>query len=159
MVEIYSYDIATHEQFARAQQEIEAFRRQYHIAPSEAKGVAVQTKVLDFVPKHGAVVLLMQSYQRKLWARFMLPPGYYTQRATSPYIAPSLGSREKQDADIKRLQLYVRKRAAKPFGREEEEQGETDEAAILVELLEKGVKETNEMIDFVISRMHQFIQA
>ncbi len=66
MVEIYSYDITTHERYAHDQQEVEAFRKQYHLPPAGARHVAVQTKILDFVPKHSAIVLLMQTYQRKL---------------------------------------------------------------------------------------------
>ncbi len=42
-------------------------------------------------------------------------------------------------------------------GRDEEEL--MDEGEVLIELLQKGVKETNQMVDFVIARMHQFVQA
>src|SRR5690242_14790874 len=100
MVEIYSYDITTHERYAHDQQEVEAFRKQYHLPPSGAGLVAVQTKVLDFVPKHPAIVLLMQTYQRKMWARFAIPKNYYLQRFSSSYVAPSLGAKERQDADV-----------------------------------------------------------
>lgn len=175
MVEIYSYDITTHERFARDQQEIEAFRKQYHIPPSRAGIVAVQTKVLDFIPKHSAVSLLLQTYQRKMWARFMIPPNYYTQRFSSSYVAPSLGTAEKLDADVFRLEAYLKKRTRGRFvkRRDEEEKGRDEpernkkyeeeemieEGVTLITLLEDGVKETNQMVDFVIARMHQFIQA
>ncbi len=169
MVEIYSYDITTHERFARDQQEVEAFRKQYHIPPSGAKMVAVQTRVLDFIPKHPALVLLMQTYQRKMWARFMIPKNYYTQRFSSSYIAPSLGSTEKQDADIHKIQAFLknqtRGRKIRPkeerVASEERNRDEQlmDEGDTIVEMMEKGIKETNEMIDFIISRMHQFVQA
>lgn len=172
MVEIYSYDIATHERFARDQQEVEAFRKQYHLPPSGAKLVAVQTKILDFVPKHPAIALLMQTYQQKMWARFMIPKNYYLQRFASSYVAPSLGSHDRQDADIHRIEAflkrktagrYVKRREEKEEREREGEKGEEEEmieeGEALMNLLEKGVKETNEMIDFVFSRMHQFVQA
>jgi hypothetical protein len=177
MVEIYSYDITTHERFARDQQEVEAFRRQYHLPPSGARIVAVQTKILDFVPKHPAIVLLMQTYQRKIWARFMIPKNYYLQRFASSYVAPSLGPREKQDADIHRLEAYLNHKTHGRYkkekeereegrgGEEEKEKGDEEEAALLdegkalIHLLEKGVKETNQLVDYVIARMHQFVQA
>jgi hypothetical protein len=171
MVEIYSYDITTHERFARDQQEIEAFRKQYHIPPSRAKLIAVQTRVLDFIPKQPAVALLMQTYQRKMWARFMIPKNYYTQRFTSSYVAPSLGTTEKQDADIHKIQAFIKNQTRGRLVRRKEERGDQgerersrdeelmDEGETLIEMMEKGVKETNEMIDFVIARMHQFVQA
>jgi Family of unknown function (DUF5399) len=174
MVEIYSYDITTHERFARDQQQVEAFRKQYHIPPSGARQVAVQTTVLDFIPKHPAIVLLMQTYQQKIWARFEIPRNYYLQRFAASYVAPSLGTKEKQDADIHRLEAYLKRKTRGRFvrrqEREEKEQKEQqrgnqeeeaiiEEGEVLIQLLEKGVKETNEMIDYIFARMHQFIQA
>lgn len=172
MVEIYSYDITTHERFARDQQEIEAFRKQYHLPPSGARLVAVQTSVLDFVPKHSAIVLLMQTYQRKLWARFMIPKNYYLQRFSSSYVAPSLGSNEKQDADIHRLEAFLKHKTHGKWERKTEDvRGERTtqissedqilihEGETLMNMLEVGVKQTNEMVDYVFARMHQFVQA
>jgi hypothetical protein len=175
MVEIYSYDITAHERFAHDQQEIEAFRKQYHLPPGGARIVAIQTKILDFVPKHPAIVLLMQTYQRKMWARFMIPKNYYMQRFASSYVAPSLGGKERQEADIHRLETYIKRRTRGRFDRKEHERQEKEgekerepeseeEAMIregekLINLLEKGVKETNDMVDYVVARMHQFVQA
>ena len=175
MVEIYSYDISTHERFARDQQDIEAFRKQYHIPPGGTRVVAVQTRILDFVPKHPAIALLMQTYQRKMWARFMIPKNYYLQRFASSYVAPSLGAKEKQEADIHRLEAYLKRKTQGRFvrkrqerekerenrqGRENKEEEEMiEEGEALINMLEKGVKETNEMIDYVFARMHQFVQA
>lgn len=180
MVEIYSYEVTTHERFARDQQEIEAFRKQYHMPPSRAGIVAVQTKILDFVPKHPAIVLLMQTYQRKMWARFMIPKNYYLQRFASSYVAPSLGSKERQEADMHKLEAYIKRKTRGRFDRKQrdeqrqQEQGQDqkrqergtlaeeeimEEGEALINLLEHGVKETNEMIDYVIARMHQFVQA
>jgi Family of unknown function (DUF5399) len=174
MVEIYSYEVTAHERFARDQQEVEAFRKQYHLPPSRAGVVAVQTKILDFVPKHPAVVLLMQTYQRKMWARFSIPKNYYLQRFASSYVAPSLGSSERQDADVHKLEAYMKRKTRGRFDRkkrdQEKEEGNQqrgssseeeviEEGEALIRLLENGVKETNEMIDYVIARMHQFVQA
>ncbi len=173
MVEIYSYDITTSERFARDQQQVEAFRRQYHIPPSGARQVAVQTTILDFIPKHPAIALLMQTYQRKIWARFMIPKNYYMQRFASSYVAPSLGTQEKQEADIHRLEAYLKRKTHGRFVRrkEREEKGDeerrehteeeemVEEGETLITLLEIGVKETNDLIDYIVARMHQFIQA
>jgi hypothetical protein len=172
MVEIYSYEITTHERFARDQQEIEAFRKQYHIPPSSAGIVAIQTKILDFVPKHPALVLLMQTYQRKNWARFTIPQNYYLQRFTSSYIAPSLGSRDKQDADVYKIEGYVKQKTRRRLDRKQKEQqgrqqsqsGDDEEEIVqegeaLIKMLKHGVKETNGMIDYIVARMYQFIQA
>jgi len=165
MVEIYSYDITTHERFARDQQEIEAFRQQYHVPPSGARLIAIQTKVLDFIPKHTAIALLFQIYQKKTWARFAIPKNFHNQRFLSSYVAPSLGSKEKQDADIHKVEAILKRlgkdRRGKQQQQDDESEGDeaSEEGELIIQLLEKGVKETNEMVDYVIARMHQFIQA
>ena len=169
MVEIYSYDITTHERFARDQQEVEAFRKQYHIPLSGVQVMAAQTRVLDFIPKHPALAMLLETYQQKMWARFMIPKNYYTQRFSSSYVAPSLGATEKQEADVHKIHAFIKNQTRGRKVRPKEERKETgvknrdedlsDEGGSIVEMMEKGVKETNEMVDFVISRMHQFVQA
>jgi hypothetical protein len=173
MVEIFSYDITHHEQYARDQLAVEAFRKQYHLPPAGARHVAVQTKILDFVPKYPAIDLLMKPYQRKMWAGFCFPKNYYLQRFASSYVAPSLGTNEKQLADIHRLEGYLRQQTQGRILRkspreareeqEEEEQNEeeqmSDECEKLVNLLEKGIRETNQMVDYIFARMHQFVQA
>lgn len=171
MVEIYSYDVTTHERFARDQQEVEAFRLQYHVPPSGTRLFAMQGTVLDFIPKHSAVSLLFQTFQRKTWSRFGIPKNFHNQRYLSSYVAPSMGSRERQDADIERIKAYIKQ---KTHGRiplkekkeedqrrrqQSEEEEMVEEGELIIALLEKGVKETNEMVEYIIARMHQFIQA
>lgn len=167
MVEIYSYDVTSHERFAKDQEEIEAFRKQYHVPPSGAGIIAIQTKILDFVPKHSAIVLLMQTFQRKMWAGLKFPKNFHLQRFRSSHVAPSLGSSEKQTADVKRLEAYLKQKTNGRFVRKEkkdqenqpEDQEIIEEGETLINLLEKGVLETNEMVDYAYGRMHQFVQA
>jgi hypothetical protein len=180
MVEIYNIDISSHEQFARTQAEVEAFKSQYYTPSTGIRFFDVQTKILDFVPKHPAVELLMQTFVRSPWARFLLPPNYYNQRFFSSYVAPSLGSAQKQTADIQRITGYLNQRTENRYEqerdkrrekRQNQDQGQEDqrqeseeekmskEGDALIELLEDGVKKTNEMVDFISSRIHQFIQA
>lgn len=169
MVEIYNIDIATHERFARDTQAIEAFRKQYHIPSSGQRAVSLQTTILDFIPKPPALTLLLQLYQKKNWALFAIPKNFHTQRFLTSYIAPSLGASEKQDADVQKIRAFLKQKAPSAVKRREDKQEEkrdehdeeeeiVDEGETIVSLLEKGIKETNSMIDFVISRMHQFVQ-
>lgn len=164
MVEIYNIDIGSHERFARDQKEIEAFQRQYHISPSQTGLIAAQTKVLDFIPKHNAVDLLLRTFQRTSWARFSVPKNFHMQRLLSSYVAPSLGSQEAQRAALMRiLNLLDKERGKKQQDSSEEEEEEDssfeEEAETLVELIEKGIIWVNEEVDFVLARMRQFIQA
>jgi len=156
MVEIYSYDSTTHERFARDQQEIAAFRMQYHVPPGGARFIANQAQVLDFIPKYPAVSLLFQTHQRKTWARFAIPQNFHKQRFWSSFVAPSLGNIQKQTADMQRLEAFLHKKEREDKG----EDGEMkEEGELLVHFLKTGVIETNEMIEYIIGRMHQFIQA
>ena len=171
MVEIYNIDVTSHERFARDQQEIEAFKQQFHLPTTSTRFFDVQTKVLDFVPKQPAVDLLMQTFMRSSWARFGLPERYHAQRFFSSHVAPSLGSQEKQTADIERVRAFLNKETRERFDKErderrhregdahDEEEELCDEGDALIELLDKGIRETNEMVDFVSARVKQFIQA
>lgn len=179
MVEVYNDPtwIVWHERFARDQKDIEAFRKQYHIPPSGERIIAVQTKILDFIPKYPAISLLLESYVRKSWARFSIPENYYNQRIFTSHFAPSLGPAEKQEADIAKLENYVREQtkrftinlleerkkkdqqAQEDNEEEEEEDSLIQEARAIAVMLQKGIKETNEMVDFVKARMYQFVQA
>lgn len=169
MVEIYNYDITTHERFAKDQQDIEAFRKQYHIPAAQAKIIDEQTRILDFVPKHPAIVLLMQTYQHKIWARFVIPQDFYSQRTPSNYIAPSLGSVEKQDADIYKLKAFVKSqtRGKRVLPKEDRkgvvgirnrEEQLLDESDSIIKMLDDGVKLSNKMVDEIIGKVYQFIQ-
>lgn len=176
MVEIYNLDISSHEEFARSKQEMEAFKSQYHTPATGVRFFDVQTKILDFVPKHQAIDLLMQTFCRSSWARFSLPLKYSGQRFFTSYVAPSLGSAQKQNADVQRIISYLNQKTGNRYEQEREtrrnkdkqkslheekneEEEMNEEGDALIELLEKGIKETNEMIDFVSARIHQFIQA
>ncbi len=172
MVEIYNIDVTTHERFARDQLAVEAFRKQYHVPSTGERTIAIQTKILDYVPKHPAISLLLQVYQKKTWALFGVPKNFYEQRFTSSYIAPSLGSQDKLNADIQKIHGFVKQKTAGRVREKEERQRDEreqkkkseeeeifEEGEIISELLEKGVKETNAMVDFVIAKMHQFVAA
>lgn len=171
MVELYNIDIATHERFARDQQAIEAFRKQYHISPTGPRTISLQTTILDFIPKPPALTLLLQLYQKKNWALFSVPKNFYTQaRPITSYIVPSLGSSEKQDADVQKIRALLKQKAPHAVQRreqqdqkqeqkrEETEEEIVEEGEIIIALLEKGIKETNNMVDYIISRMNQFVQ-
>lgn len=162
MPELFNIDIATHDTYARAQEEVRAFKEQYHLPASGTRYIAIQSKVLDFIPKYPAATLLLQTFIKKSWARFAIPKNYHNQRFLSSYIAPSLGPREKQDADIAKIENVLKRKKRERDGQqnqEEEDRHFEEEAEALIRLLEEGVKETNLMVDFVISRMYQFVQA
>lgn len=149
MVEIYNYDV--HDRYAKDQELVESFVKQYQLPPSRAGVVAIQTKVLDFIPKHSAIALLMQTHQKKTWAGFEPPPNFYMQRFSSSYVAPSLGSYEKQDADIHKVESFLKSRV--------EEQSVFEQGESIIQLLDFGIKRTNQEIDYIFSRIHQFVQA
>lgn len=142
---MYNIGIGAHDRYASDQQAVSEFRKQYHMPVSDTNFMSGQTKVLDLVPKHPAVSLLMQTYRKKTWARFRVPHDFHSQRFASRYIAPSLGPPEKQDADIRRINAAIK-------------DNPDDTSGEILNGMLSQVKETNEMIDYVQSRMKQFIQ-
>ncbi|MEZ5314963.1 MAG: DUF5399 family protein [Chlamydiales bacterium] len=164
MVKIYNYDIHAHERFARDQEEVEAFYKQYHLPISQSYLVAKQTSILDLIPKLSAIVRLMETYRKKTWAGFNIPENYYSQRlAASPYLAPSLGTPEKQIADINKIRTFLNTQAeSRLSNKQKETQTSQDvlnqEGEAIIHMIE-GIKQVNDMINFVITRMCQFVQA
>lgn len=170
MAEISNYDTSVHERFARDQQEIEAFQRQYQVLPEQARGVAVQTQVVNAVPNYPEWAQLLQVYQRKRWAYFVMPLHYTSQRVLSPYIAPSFGPVERQNAEIGKIEAFVKKKTegkkvrrkeerAKDDSQKNSEEALLDEGDALIEMIRRGIKEPNEMVTYILSRMLQFVQA
>lgn len=148
MTEIHSLGTGASERFARDKQAVEAFRQQYHdVRPSD---IARQTTNLSFVPTYSALALLMGTHQNKMWARMTVPEGYFEQRESSSHIAPSLGSSEKQQADINKLHQIVKEKG--------EEEEKDSEGAVLIQLLE-NIRDNNELVDYIKSRIREFVQA
>lgn len=151
MVEIYNIDISSHEQFARSEKAFETFRRQYHIPRSGERAIAVQTAILDLVPKPSALSSLFGLQQQISWASFPLFKDVGRFRTFSSYLVPSLGAPEKQDADIQRISLIVAQQKEKGDPTAEEE------GQLFIGVLSE-VKETNQMISFIVSQMFRFLQ-
>lgn len=162
-VEIIS--VSDHERYASDKQAVEAFRRDFHIPAAGERAIALQTTILDFIPKHPAIVLLLQIYQKKSWVLFAIPLNYYNQRLISPYIAPSLGTQEKQKADISKILAFVKQKTGWTPEMGEMEGGSREAKIMILEgnriirLLNKGVMETNSLIDLVLEGIYKFIQA
>ncbi|MCH9609328.1 MAG: hypothetical protein S4CHLAM45_08000 [Chlamydiales bacterium] len=167
MVEVFNIGIGQHERYAQDQEMVEKFQEQYHMPPAGARYIAGQTKILDLVPKQPALELLMQTQKRKSWAQFKSPQNFYNQSYASQFIVPSLGPIEKQDADIARIRAILeeegdgQEEGDQPTEEEEgdgqEEGDQPTEGEILLDLL-MTVRDTNEMIDYVHSRIGQFLQ-
>lgn len=149
MVDISSLGIGPSEDYARAAERLKEFYDTYHIPPSAAGIVAIQTVIRDLVPKPSAVELLMGTFKKwKPWPLFELPPDF-VQRSQSRYLFPSLGPREKQEATIERLHAFI-----ETAGPEQAQEGN-----VLINLLQNGTIPIDEMTDSVLADMLRFIPA
>ncbi|EQM62763.1 hypothetical protein H359_0743 [Chlamydia ibidis 10-1398/6] len=143
--------------------------------------VARHAQILDMTPKPSALTTLMQTDKKTHWAFFSPPQNFHKQRCSNPYLAPSLGSPDQQDEDMEKISAYLRVLTRGKFSyrsrvtpllsyrenkdketeEEEEDSEETQllkEGRILLKALDLGIKSSNVMIDYVISRIFQFVQ-
>lgn len=155
MPEIYNITIQDHEQFARAQQAQESFRKQFHVSPSGAGQVAAQVQILTTSPQQSAIEALWQIKSQIRWAKVVVPEDYYAQRSFSPFI---LGPSEKQDRDIQRLEAYMSSIEKSPGLTEEMKREAEEEAKKISTCLDLGIKSTNNLISYALSRRDQFLQ-
>ncbi len=150
MPQISDYDFTAHERYAWGQSQMEAFNKQYHIPPQGAGSVAVQSQALGLVPTHSATDSLMQTYVRKTWSFFLAPFRYFMQRLSSSKVAPSLGSRELLDAEVLKIRSFLKQQNNPKLDGEGE---------AIIQMIDFGIIKTNNDIDYITSRMKQFIQA
>ncbi|EPP35997.1 hypothetical protein CP10881SC42_0588 [Chlamydia avium] len=148
------------------------------------RDVAKHAQILDMTPKPSALSSLMQTNQKTHWAFFSPPENFYKQRFSTPYLAPSLGSPDQQDHDIEKISSYLKvltrgkfsyQSRVTPFlaygdqkeDHEDRKDHETEdleedvlvqEGKILLKAIDLGLKSSNIMIDYVISRIFQFVQ-
>lgn len=154
MVDLYSI----HERYAKDQQEISAFLRQFHVTEVDSPYFASQTKIVDFVPKLLAMTLLLQTAQQGHWAHFTLPAEFFTIRAFGSEIAPSIGTLERIEELKERIEEFVKREKEKREKNQQQQDEEESEEECFLHLL-NCVKEINLDLQYVRKRLRQFIQA
>lgn len=157
MVDLYSI----HERYAKDQQEITAFLRQFHVADVDYPYFASQTKIVDFVPKLLAMTLLLQTTQQGHWARFTLPNEIFTLRFFSSELLPSLGAPERIDElreKVTAIKQRTRDEQQKKRDQESKDEDKDKDEDCFLRLLDY-IKEVNHDLQYVRKRLRQFIQA
>lgn len=158
-------NLDVHQQYAKGQADLEKWSKDYKMAPSQTGGIAGQTKILDLAPKYPALTSLLQTNQRVCWSGVKPPENYFIQKTDSYRIAPSLGSGEKIDANIAKIQEAELTHGVQPQAPEgklpelddlSSSQNLTDGQKLINVNL--SVRDMNELIDYARGRMGQFLQ-
>lgn len=183
MVEIFNYSTSVYEKHSSNTKLVNDFRKEVHMESFSIREVAKHAQILNMNPKPSALSSLMQTNKKTSWAVFSPPENFYKQRFSTPYLVPSLGSPDQQDEDIEKITAYLKiltrgkfkyKSCARSLfssnddfssfeNSEEEAQDEEEdrfiqEGKILLKVLDQGVKASNVMIDYIISKIFQFVQ-
>ncbi len=184
MVEIFNYSTSVYEKHASNNKIVNDFRKEVHMEGVAIRDIAKHAQILDMTPKHSALTTLMQTNQKTHWAMFAPPANFHKQRFSTPYLVPSLGSPDQQDEAMEKITSYLKvltrgkfsfRSSVRPFlahkdsGEQhqqeddsESEDGEENqllqEGKTLLKVLDQGIKSSNVMIDYVISRIFQFVQ-
>lgn len=181
MVEIYNYSASVYENHISSTKIVDAFRKEIQMSASSIRNAAHHTRILDLTPKLPAIVTLLQTDHRTHWAHFSPPKQYFSQRISSSYLVPSLGSPAQQTQDMNKILSYLDILTNGRFSYDDREQQEDDlqeehhdqqnrdeqeepyshtikEGETLLRMLDIGIQQTNLMIDFVIARILQFVQ-
>ena len=143
--------------------------------PWDGKGFVEDLKpiILDLAPKYPAMTLLMQTHQRTTWSNVKPPENFYAQRTDSRFIAVSLGPTEKLDDIVDRInQLEQDLGIEAPTSTKSDDlSADFDPDALELpqsaQSLSSGqtianvviaVRDANDAIDYVDSRVKQFLQ-
>lgn len=180
MVEIFNYSTSVYEKHASNNKIVSDFRKEVHMESLTIRDVAKHAQILDMTPKPSALSSLMQTNKKTDWAFFSPPSNFHKQRFSTPYLAPSLGSPDQQDEDLEKISSYLKvltrgkfsyqSRVNPVFSYKDQEDNPEEEAAdseedvivqegkILLKAIDLGLKSSNILIDYVISRIFQFVQ-
>ncbi|ANH79154.1 DUF5399 family protein [Candidatus Chlamydia sanziniae] len=185
MVEIFNYSASIYEKHAADNRLVNDFRKEVQMEGITVRDIAKHAQILDMTPKPSALIALLQTNQKTHWALFTPPNNFYTQRFSTPYLAPSLGSPDQQDQDIEKISAFLKvltrgkfsyrsrvtpflsyrdkeeeakENSDKESAEDQEEDSRIQQGKVLIKALDLGIKSTNVMIDYVISRIFQFVQ-
>lgn len=183
MVEIFNYSSSVYEKHSVNTKAVNEFKKEVHMEGFSIREVAKHAQILDMTPKPSALSSLMQTNQKTSWAVFSPPKNFHKQRFSTPYLVSSLGSPDQQDEDMEKIASYLKlitrgkfhyRSQVKPFfmhqdhdGSNHQEQNDHDEdlqqqavleGKVLLKVLDHGIKSSNIMIDYIISRIFQFVQ-
>ncbi|AAC67866.1 DUF5399 domain-containing protein [Chlamydia trachomatis] len=187
MVEIFNYSTSVYEKHSSTNKLVNDFRKEIQMEGAAIRDIAKHAQILDMTPKPSALSTLMQTNKKTCWASFSPPTNFHKQRFSTPYLVPSLGSPDKQDQDMEKISSYLKvltrgkfsyrstadtlsrknkrssdqKRNGQHFEQEElevEEEVLVREGTVLLRALDQGIKSSNLLIDYVISRIFQFVQ-
>lgn len=182
MVEIFNYSTSVYEKHSSNTKIVNDFRKEVHMEGFSIREVAKHAQILNMNPTPSALSSLMQTNKKTSWALFSPPENFYKQRFSTPYLVPSLGAPDQQDEDMEKITAYLkiltrgqfkfRSRVRSLLAHDEEhssfeddeEESEKDEnrfiqeGKVLLKVLDQGVKSSNVMIDYVISKIFQFVQ-
>ncbi|MBQ8498326.1 DUF5399 family protein [Chlamydia sp.] len=185
MVEIFNYSASVYEKHSSTNKLVSDFRKEIQMEGAAIRDIARHAQILDMTPKPSALSTLMQTNKKTCWASFSPPANFHKQRFSTPYLVPSLGSPDRQDQDMEKISSYLKiltrgkfsyRSVTSPLSKKnrhqsdqestkqefdrEEEQEETliREGEVLLRALDLGIKSSNLLIDYVISRIFQFVQ-
>lgn len=173
MAEIGNLDsFQVSESFAQSTHEMEKWSKDFKVPISKAGAVPFD-RILDLAPKYPAMTLLMQTHQKTTWSNVKPPENFFSQRCDSRFIATSLGSCEKLDAVVETVEQVELERgihtaaAAAPDDLSADFDPDALELPQSAQNLSAGqrianaalaVRDTNDAIEYVDSRVKQFLQ-
>lgn len=168
MTTIDNIDIQYYFQYARRVQTVEETTRTFQL--DQARSIPPQTQIVDLHPKlHEIESLFGFRRSTQPWARFVHPENFTEQRRSTfafDRICPSLGSQEQQKTYFERLKTFSLRDQDSEEG---EKEGERDpqkkkgliklkkEKQILLRCFDQ-IDQINKMINFVVSRVGQFLR-
>ncbi len=176
MSTIDNLDFNNYKRFATDQEDYEVFKKDLRVnSPHliESNYISKQVEIGSQKPSIPQLISLFGSDQKKTWANFEAPKGFFEQRSINQYVVSSLGPPSYQELDINKLEGYLhrisekirnlhkekKKLAPEVYAKKLENLKTTKQEGLkLLRTIYKGILASNEMIDFVQGRMMQYLQ-
>ena len=163
MITVDRIDISHYFQYARRIQSVENTYRAYRL--EHASSISAHTTIVNVRPLVDEMESLFGFRRSTMpWACFEAPESFSEQRRSTfafDRVCPSLGPMEQQKETLKKLKEYIVKQQDQESDGQDQEVftafGKKVEKGILCGCLEE-IEKLNDFINFVMSRMGQFLQ-
>ena len=142
--EVYKYNYDTQKSYATNQQAKESFFKENAVSAEQTGIFAKQTTILTTHQTPPQLDTLLGVVQKKTWVKFKEPFNFDQQRSSSSYIVSSLGSNQNVASLVAKLDIL------------QKQHPEDTSIRTMKEMLEKGIMQTNQLVDLTLAGIHQF---
>lgn len=155
MTNIHNLGPDASSRYAKDQQTLLEYEKQYKVSPDRAQFIKHHAQVLDKTVRPPQIDVLMGTNQKKNWAQTRFPMGYFADRPTSKFV---LAPPEQLAADQEKLVAVMEEEFQKAGGDQNPESAKQDLPGQPLLNVVVEASDYNSMVEQSVGAMNAFLQ-